>query len=220
VNRSDELDRLRAVLGVHLKTTRVAGAPTPECLDDDTVSALAGGTLDAAGRDAVLSHLAVCPRCLRAVASVARALADEPAAGAGRRRIFYRLALPLAAAAGLVLVFASQRGTVDEAQRHRAPTNTAGAVPAPLAPLGVVADAGALRWSAVAGADRYRVTLFDTQSRVVYETQLADTAAVLPDSIVLVRGQRYLWKVEARTGWDRWSASELVEFRVAQGAHP
>ena len=69
----------------------------------------------------------------------------------------------------------------------------------------------------VAGADRYRVTLFDGGGRVLFETQLADTLAALPDSILLDPGRPYLWKVEARTGWQRWSASGLVEFSIAGG---
>jgi len=67
----------------------------------------------------------------------------------------------------------------------------------------------------VPGADRYRVTLFDASGHVLYETQLAGTVAVLPDTVVLVAGRPYLWKVAARTGWDRWSPSELVEFSLA-----
>ena len=74
-----------------------------------------------------------------------------------------------------------------------------------------------LRWSAVPGADRYHVTLFDAGGRLVYEAQLADTAATLPDSVRLVAGQSYLWSVEARIGWDRWSSSPLTEFSVVGG---
>ena len=98
---------------------------------------------------------------------------------------------------------------------HRAPPPATATTPVPLAPIGPVADAAILRWSAVAGADRYRVTLFDAGGRVVYEARLPDTVAALPDSIVLAPGRTYLWKVEARTGFDRWAASELVEFSIA-----
>jgi hypothetical protein len=72
-----------------------------------------------------------------------------------------------------------------------------------------------LRWSAAAGADRYRVTLFDADGRVLYETEVGETVAPLPDSVAPGPGRPYLWKVEARTGFDRWSASDLVEFTVA-----
>jgi hypothetical protein len=211
-----------------LDLLRRLGAPmreTPECLDDDTVAALADGTLDAAARGAVLPHLAGCARCRGAVASVARALADSGVArevrgveGAGRRR-FYRIALPLVAAATLLLVLAWPRQANDGGPPHRDPPADASA-PVPIAPIGVVADATTLLWTAVAGADRYRVTLSDALGGVLYETQLADTVAALPDSIALVSGRSYVWMVEARTGFDRWSTSRLVEFSIGGGAAP
>jgi len=59
------------------------------------------------------------------------------------------------------------------------------------------------------------VTVFDATGGVVYAAEVADTVVTFPDSIALVPGDSYLWKVDARTGFDRWAASELVEFRVA-----
>jgi len=72
-----------------------------------------------------------------------------------------------------------------------------------------------LRWSHVAGADRYRVTVFDATGGVVYTAEASDTVVAFPDSVPLVPGAAYLWKVDARTGFDRWAASVLAEFRVA-----
>jgi hypothetical protein len=102
----------------------------------------------------------------------------------------------------------------DSAPPHRAPTITAISSPVPMSPVGIVALAETLRWATVPGADRYRVTLFDDAGGVVYETQTAATVVALPDSVHLTPGRSYLWKVEARTGWGRWSASELVEFSI------
>jgi len=216
----DPLDPLRQELTLH-----AAGAPeepTLECLDDDTLAALAEGSLDAAARATALGHVASCPRCRGIVASVARALADPGVArevaspgGAGRRRL-YQIALPLAAAA-VLLVLAWPKLTDEGGSSHRAPPGPSQMTPLPLSPLGTVADARTLQWASVAGADRYRVTLFDGGGRVLFETQLADTLAALPDSILLDPGRPYLWKVEARTGWQRWSASGLVEFSIAGG---
>jgi hypothetical protein len=78
-----------------------------------------------------------------------------------------------------------------------------------------VASVDDLRWSPVAGADRYRLTVFDAAGNVVYAAEVSDTVVAFPDSIVLAPGVAYLWKVDARTGFDRWAASELAEFRVA-----
>ncbi|HEU5183429.1 MAG TPA: zf-HC2 domain-containing protein [Gemmatimonadaceae bacterium] len=191
--------------------------PTAECLDEDMVAALADGTLDDVARTAVLPHLAECPRCRGAVASVTRALRDPSVAREletrrdTRRRLFL-IGIP-AAAAAIVLLIAMPRPN-DDVTSHRAPTITAVSSPVPMAPVGIVAGADILRWSSVSGADRYRTTLFDATGAVVYETQTADTAVSLPDSVRLTPSQSYLWKVEARTGWGRWSASELIEFTI------
>ena len=191
---------------------------TPHCLDDETVAALAEGRLAPDARAAVLPHLAACRRCSSAVAAVSRALGDRQVAHeiarAERSRLgrVLRFAVPLAAAA-LVLVMI--RPGSDDDQRHRAPTIDPGAAPAPVAPLGSVPAARELTWTSVLGADRDRVTLFDSGGTVLYEVQLADTLAALPDSLEVAPGRRYLWKVEARADFDRWVTSSLVEFTVA-----
>ncbi len=59
------------------------------------------------------------------------------------------------------------------------------------------------------------MTVFDATGGVVYATELADTVVAFPDSVALIPGDSYLWKVDARTGFDRWAASELAEFSIA-----
>ncbi len=212
----DPIEEVRRVLSMRVRSE----TPTAECPDDDTIAALAAGTLTPELRASSLPHVASCPRCRATVASVARALADsavvrEVAAvdGAGRRR-FTRFVVPAAAAAALVLLVAWPR-EADDGGGHR---GGGAVVPVPVSPIGAVAGARSLLWSAVTGSDRYRVTLFDANGRVLYETQLPDTQAALPDSITLTPGRPYLWQVEARTGFDRWAASALVEFRIAAEA--
>jgi len=51
---------------------------------------------------------------------------------------------------------------------------------------------------------------------VVYAAEASDTVVAFPDSVPLVPGAPYLWKVDARTGFDRWEPSELAEFRIAE----
>jgi len=201
------------------------GPAGPDCLDEEIIAAVVDGTLDPAARGGATRHLASCARCRRAVASVIHSL-DDPSVSReiaalehGRPRRLSRVALPLAAAAALVLFLAWPRTADDDPSRHRAPTITSAAAPVPLAPVAAVAEARMLRWSAVPGADRYHVTLFDAAGRVRYEAQLADTTAALPDSVTLVPGQSYLWSVEARIGWDRWSSSPLTEFSVVGAPH-
>lgn len=219
MTQDDRLNMLKQVLAAGVEPD----TQTPDCLDDDTIAALAEGSLDAGSRSSALAHVASCARCRRAVASVARALTDHAvarevrAATWGRRRIL-RIALPTAAAAVLLLL--SWPSSPNEGgSGHRAPPSAPPAAPAPISPVGAVAEAGILQWTGVSGADRYRVTLFDAQGRVLFEVEVSDTVAILPDSLTLVRRQAYLWKIEARTGFDRWSPSELVEFSIG-GAAP
>ena len=214
---SDRLDRLRG--NFHTGEIPIA---KPDCLSEHTVAALADGTLSADARGRALAHVATCALCRRAVASVAEALADEPITheievAEGRRgRVgpLLRIAVPLAAAA-TVLLFLWSPGN-EGAPGHRGPPAPPPATtPVLRSPVGVVAMVNDLRWSHVAGADRYRVTVFDATGGVVYAAEASDTVVAFPDSVPLVPGAPYLWKVDARTGFDRWAASELAEFRVA-----
>ena len=195
------------------------GPAGPDCLDEETIAAVVDGTVKADARNTATQHLASCARCRGAVASVTRGLADPSVAreiaainGSGRRRVI-RLVLPAVAAAAIVILLVGPRGT-DDRGRHRAPTLTSAAAPLPLAPVAAVAEARVLRWSAVPGADRYRVTLFDAGGQLLYDAQLADTVATLPDSVTLIAGKSYVWSVDARIGWDRWASSRLTEFSV------
>jgi hypothetical protein len=218
MNDSQRLDRLRK----YFHTGEIP-LPRADCLEAETIGGLADGTLDSAARAHGLKHLASCASCRRAVASVAAALADGPITheievidGGGRRRFgrVFRITVPLAAAATVLLLLWSPAN--DRSAVHRALPQT-GTAPVLIAPLGAVAAVDDLRWTSVAGADRYRLTVFDAAGAVLYETQGPDTMAALPDSVRFIPGRPYLWKVEARTGWDRWSTSDLAEFTIARG---
>ena len=209
----ESFEELKRVLDTRVRSE----TPTPDCLQDDQIAAVADGSLAPDARAAVLPHVASCSRCREAVASVARVLADPAVAQelvvsrSGRR--WYRIAVPLAAAAVLLLLLSSPG---DDGPTHRGPPPPPATTPAPRSPIGVVAAVHDLRWSPVAGADRYRVTVFDATGGVVYATEASDTAIAFPDSVTLIPGAAYLWKVDARTGFDRWATSELAEFRVAE----
>jgi|SRR5689334_7368726 len=211
---SHELDRLLGLF--HTADIPIA---KPDCLDEHTVAALAEGSLGAESRGRALAHVATCALCRRAVASVAEALAAGPITREieiveGRRRrvgSLLRIVAPLAAAAAVLVLLRSP--TDDRLPGHRGPPPAT--APTPRSPVGMVASVDDLRWSHVAGADRYRVTVFDATGGVVYAAEASDTVVAFPDSIALVPGAAYLWKVDARTGFGRWAASELTEFRVA-----
>ncbi len=226
MTQPDSFDMVRRALEAQIRNRPVA-RPGPDCLDEDTLAALASGTLDGEPRTAALLHVATCPHCRAAVASLSQALADPAVAREltalerGRPFRILRIAVPLTAAAILfLLVWPGGARNRQTPPTHRAPPNTAASGPTPTWPLGPVTGPRLLRWSAVFGTDRYRVTLFDARGSVLFEAQVPDTVASLPDSVVLTPGHSYLWKVEARTGWDRWSESALVEFSVTNGAAP
>src|SRR3989449_1173090 len=210
----EPFEELKRVLDTRVRSE----APTPDCLQDDVIGAFAEGSLAPDLRATVLPHIATCVRCRGAVASVARALADPAVARelvvSPTDRRWYRIAVPLAAAAVLLLLLASPGD--DRSPVHRGPPPPAPATtPIPRSPVGAVAAVNALRWSPVAGADRYRVTVFDATGGVVYAAEGSDTVVAFPDSAALVPGASYLWKVDARTGFERWAAAELGEVPLA-----
>jgi hypothetical protein len=214
----DRLDRLRG----HFHTSETAIAK-PDCLDEHTVAALADGNLEAEARGRALTHVATCALCRRSVASVAEALADGPITreievveGRRRRRVpLLRIAVPLGAAATVLLLLWSP--ALNQSSVHRgSPPPLSTATPVPHAPVGTVAAVHDFRWSYVAGADRYRVTVFDAAGSVLFAAEASDTIVAFPDSIALAPGAAYLWKVDARTGFDRWAGSVLTEFSIAQ----
>ena len=198
---------------------------SPACLDDETVAAIAEGTIDPSTRDRLVPHLADCARCRTAVASVARALADpdvsrEVEALTTRRRGPRWLAWSgVAAAAAVLLVLVVPRESDRESGLHRAPAIASGEVPTPLAPAGTVGAVEELRWTPVVDAARYRVTLFDSNGKVLFEATPNEPSVALPDSVGLSTGIQYLWKVEAQIGPGRSVSSELVSFTL-KGSRP
>jgi hypothetical protein len=212
-----EVQRIEEML-VTLRAGASAGDVTAECLDEELLAAVADGSVDAEVRDRALPHLATCGHCRRAVASLASALNDPAvaaAAGKGRGSVrrWSRLAIPAAAAAVLAIAVLGhyEAGPL----KHRGPPITQATQPEAISPLGLGSRPAQLRWGSVSEAELYRVTLFQADGRVLYEVEARDTSVVLPDSVRLMPGGSYLWKVEARTGWNRWSASRLFEFSVS-----
>jgi hypothetical protein len=207
---------------------------TPDCLDEMTVAHVAEQGLNLATHSELVLHLASCVRCREQVASVSRVLrssvvaaeighlATSRAAPSTRRWGVAGAGGAMAIAAALILMIASsgdragvprQVASGSSPEAHREPSLATTAAPYLIAPTGKAA-ADTFRWSAVPHADRYRVKVFDRHGAVMWEAEASDTVIVPPLSIALPAGATFLWKVEARTGWDRWVASELVEFSV------
>ncbi len=180
-------------------------------LESGEVAAYLDRTLAPSERSRVEAHAAECAACRAELVEAASLLRTAPQ----RRRWYVPAGAVAAAAAGVLLVVWS--GSVKVAPgppSFREPALTTSVAPVVVAPRGVTGAATRLVWTGVPHADRYRLTLFDGTGRVVWETQASGTSVSLPDSIRLRPGATYLWKVEAQTGWNRWVASDLVEFSV------
>lgn len=201
------------------------GDPGPDCLSPELLAELAEGSLDPERRSAAVRHLAECSHCLHAASSIARLLEDPGVAAADpirRRRPAWIAAAATAAAIAVTVAVAVGREVSRDRDSgsHRASVVTESDQPAPVSPLGTSGRPEALRWHPVPSADRYRVTLYDPEGGVLYETELSDTSASLPDTVRLAAGRLYLWKVDARTDWDRWTSSPLFRFSLGEAPRP
>lgn len=174
------------------------------------VAAYVDNGLRADARARVRSHLAECEECRGELVAVARLARTG-------NRFGWKVLVPLAAAAALVLYFAPwQQSSDSTAPVLREPGVTTIVAPTPIAPRGAVTALLALTWSSVPLADRYKVTLFDGDGSVLWETQTADTTAVVAPTVRIVVGVPHYWKVAARTEPGRWVASDLTSFTLSR----
>jgi len=178
-------------------------------LSIDDVAAYVDRQLERPARARVEDHLTTCGECREEIVTVTRL------ARSLRTRRQWVMAVPLAAAAVLLLAIIPWRGSPRvEGPVLREPAVTTTIPPTLLAPIGAVGALPRLSWTSVPHADRYGVTVFDSSGAVIWETQVGDTSVAVPDSISVQPGAAYFWKVAARTGWDRWVASDLVSFTL------
>jgi anti-sigma factor RsiW len=235
-----EVRRLREAVGAVRSTAATRSSRITECLDELTIAAAVDGELTAEDRPVVIGHLADCRRCRGRVASVDRLLRDPNVATAlgdvdaprgasrglagSRGRWVGGTAALAGLAAALLLVVARPDDRRDDPPAgvvplgapvyREQPVTTTGA-PRLIAPTGMVPSADTLRWTSVPKADRYRVTVFDRDGAVAVEEETRDTMLVLRAPLGAASDRLYLWRVEARTGWDRWVESALVEFSIS-----
>jgi hypothetical protein len=210
------------------RMTSTATNGSGNCLDEITLAEFAEGRADSARRTTCIAHLTGCDHCRQQLASVLVLLSDATVARSLREsrsakratsaaRLSWRRAVAVSACAAAVTIAVTlpRLDTSNPtAPSHRGASTIDAQAPVAVEPTGDVSAARALRWTAVSGADRYRVTLFASGGRSIYEIDIHDTTVTLPDSVIIVPGQSYLWKVEARVGIDRWSSSELMDFTV------
>jgi anti-sigma factor RsiW len=194
----------------------VSDKPFQRHLESDEVAAYVDGSVSEDARVRIENHLGSCADCRAEVAQVSRIVGTLPPP----RWVGASVWVGAAAAVAAVLLALPRTADTPASPEHREAAVTTTVAPRPVAPKGAVESAKTLVWSAVPYADGYRVRLFDATGTVVWESEVVDTVAQLPVSIATRSGRPYYWKVEARTGFDRWAASELVEFTVGRGSEP
>ena len=184
--------------------------PLGEHLEADETAAYLDDAVESRDRARIDAHLAACAQCREEIVDAGRIVATLPAAKRASRRIW----MPAAIAAALLLFVARPGQISDSPIVHREAPVTAIVAPQIVAPSGPVELFTRLVWGSAPGADSYHVRLFGSDGTVLWEQSTTDTTAALPDSLRLVAGRSYYWKVEAQTGFDRRAASELIEFIV------
>jgi len=183
---------------------------------DEEIAAYLGQELTGETLKRVELHLAQCAACRQEVVDAAEIL--QPS-----RRLHWRPLAPVAAAAAVILLFMAwpqSEGPLTNQVPHRDSPAAGEVAPVLVAPIGPTPEVAALVWTRVAGADQYRMTLYDAEGSVVWREMTVDSTVAVPDSISFQSGLSYLWKVEARVGWDLWESSALLEFRVEREPPP
>src|SRR5687768_7391121 len=135
-------------------------------LQPDQVAAYVDGSLATDARAHVQAHLALCAECRRELVDVSRIVGTLP----GRRLVRRRVWIPAAAAAVLAIVLARPVETPSPTESgHRQTAVLTTGAPRAILPADTVRSARSLIWSSVAGADRYRLRLFDASGTVIWE---------------------------------------------------
>lgn len=98
-----------------------------------------------------------------------------------------------------------------------------------LSPVGVwvLERQPVLRWTAVAGAEGYRVRLTDEAGKLLHEARAGETRAMLPPALVLEAGPVYVWQVEAMLpggrrleSWAEFAIADLRRRELFEAARP
>lgn len=180
-----------------------------EHLEPHVAAAYVDHRLSGAELAAVEDHLAGCASCRTEAAAVTTATRARPAT-----RVMYGGAVAAAAAAILLLVARPQAPPPASDTAHRAATTATEMGPRLLSPSGAGSQSGTWRWQPVSGADRYELTVFDVEGRVVWDTSTTRAGVEAVRSRSIEPGRTYFWRVRARVDWDRWISSDLQEFML------
>jgi len=180
-------------------------------LDPREVAGYVDRVLPDTERARIEAHLATCPECRAEVADAGRIIATLPRP----RRIRRSVMVSAAGIAAMLLVFLWPRAHRDLGNpQHREPGVTTTIAPRVIAPVGGVESADRFVWSSVPHAGLYTLRIFDPDGSVVWQGETPDTVLTPPPPVGLRLDRSYYWKVEAHTGFQRSTSTELVEFSI------
>jgi hypothetical protein len=162
-------------------------------------------------RARIEAHLATCPECRSEVADAGRIIATLPRPRHIRRGVM----VSAAGIAAMLLVFLWPRADRDLGNRqHRESPVTTTIAPRVIAPIGGVESVDRFVWSSVPHAGLYTLRIFDPDGSVIWQGETPDTVLTPPPPVGLRLDRSYYWKVEAHTGFQRSTSTELVEFSI------
>lgn len=198
-----------------LRISHVSGSSPGPHLEPNDVARYVDGAMDPETRAVVNAHLASCDDCRAEVAEV-----SAMAARIQTRRRRRSLLIPAGAvAAATILVLVLPRGRAPSGEQREPPLAMA-ISPRALAPVGVVDSSISFSWTSVPDASRYEVRVFDSLGATLWQHETTDTSATVPSTMHLQPSVPYYWRVEARTGFDRATRSDLVGFSLRRPRAP
>ena len=184
-------------------------------VEPDEVATYIEGSLAEPVRSLVELHLASCDDCRAEVAEV-----SQMAAALRARRRRRNVLIPAAGvAAAAILLMLSPAGQTRLSERREGP-HTSTLSPRALSPVGLVDSLREVTWSSVPEADRYELRLLDSLGTVLWQHETGDTSIHVPSTVPLRSGSSYYWRVQATTGFNRATHSELVGFSVRRPRAP
>jgi hypothetical protein len=186
-------------------------AVSDQHLDPKDVVAYVDGIAPPTERVRIESHLVTCAECRDEVADAGRIIATLPRPRSARRTVI----VSAAAIAATLLVFLWPGADRDlTIRRHRESPVTTTIAPTIVTPIGAVESADRFVWSSVPHAGFYELRIFDPDGSVVWQGQTRDTVLTPPSTVGLRTSRSYYWKVEAHTGFERSTSTDLVEFSI------
>jgi hypothetical protein len=178
--------------------------------DSGRLAAYAERRLPPEDRATIEAHLADCADCRR------DATATSILLGAEKRSRFWRVAVPLAAAALVTVVILPRDEPPPDAYRPGRAREGVMAIQS-WAPDERAAPGDSLRfvWGPVGTSTLYRLTVTDDAGGITWTASVEDTAVTVPNDVRLEPGRRYHWYVDALLANGQRATTGLRDFQIS-----